>query len=292
VRGVLTGMGPFISKDRVIPLDVSRVRGDQLRIRIQPMAGFWALNRARRYDSPGAVLLIDLDNFKAVNDTFGHKSGDDVLKGFAGLLRQRMRRTDFLARVGGDEFAVLLPEADAERAQIVADELVKALSRQTAVLADQSIRITASVGVSVFGGLTDAQVLAYADLAMYEAKEAGRNCFAMYRPGKGRRPLVSARLAEAERIRHVLEEDRLILSCQPILDLHNNKVCQYELLVRLPDDEGGEPLLPSNFLYVAERFGLIQAIDSWQRSDRSVEEDLAEAHRNNECGQGVGSDKE
>ena len=159
---------------------------------------------------------------------------------------------------------MLLPETDADQAQIVADEVVKALGRQIAVLADQSIHVTASVGVALFDGLTDVEVLAFADLAMYEAKEAGRNRFAMYRPGRGRREQVSARLAEAERIRTALEEDRLrpLLSADP-RPRATNEVCQYELLLRLPDDEGGEPLPPSAFLYVAERFGLIQAIDGW-----------------------------
>jgi len=125
------------------------------------------------------------------------------------------------------------------------------------------IRITASAGVAMFDGLSDAQVLAYADLAMYEAKEAGRNRVAIYRPVAGRRELASARLTAVARLRHALEEDRLLLYCQPVLDLGNNKVCQYELLVRLSDETGGEPLPPSAFLYVAERFGLIQAIDGW-----------------------------
>jgi diguanylate cyclase (GGDEF)-like protein/PAS domain S-box-containing protein len=220
-------------------------------------------DRAARYGAPGAVLLIDLDNFKDVNDTFGHRAGDDVLKGVAGLLKQRLRHTDVIARVGGDEFAVLLPQTDPDQVQIVADEVVKALGRETAVLADQSIRITASVGVAMFDGLTDVEVLAYADLAMYEAKETGRNRFEMYRPLKGGRERVSARLAESERIRHALEEDRLILYCQPILDLGTNRICQYELLLRLPDEESAEPLPPSAFLYRAERSGLIQAIDGW-----------------------------
>jgi diguanylate cyclase (GGDEF)-like protein/PAS domain S-box-containing protein len=219
--------------------------------------------RVSRYGAPGAVLVIDIDNFKDVNDTFGHKAGDDVLKGVAGLLRERLRHTDVVARIGGDEFAVLLPQADADHAQSVADELVKGLGRQVAVLADHSIRITASIGLTLFDGLTDIEVLAYADLAMYEAKETGRNRFAMYRPVTGNKRRGSARLAEAERIRRALEEDRLILHCQPILDLGKNEICQYELLLRLPDQPKGEPLPPSAFLYAAERSGLIQAIDGW-----------------------------
>lgn len=219
--------------------------------------------RAARYGAPGAVLVIDIDNFKDVNDTFGHKAGDDMLKGVAGLLRQRMRQTDIVARIGGDEFAVLLPHCDVDHARSVADEVVKAMGRQMAVLADQSIRITASVGVSMFDGLSDIEVLAYADLAMYEAKETGKNRFAVYRPATAGKVRGPTRLVEAERIRHALEEDRLILYCQPILDLGRKEICQYELLLRLPDEDRGEPLPPSAFLYGAERFGLIQAIDGW-----------------------------
>jgi diguanylate cyclase (GGDEF)-like protein/PAS domain S-box-containing protein len=219
--------------------------------------------RAARYEAPGAVLLIDLDNFKDVNDTFGHRAGDDVLKGVAALLRQRLRQTDVIARVGGDEFAVLLTQTDPDQVRLVADDVVKTISREMALMADHSIRITASVGVAMFDELTDVEVLAYADVAMYEAKETGRNRFEMYRPQHGGRERVSARLAEAERIRLALEEDRLILFCQPILDLTSNKVCQYELLLRLPDEEGAEPLTPSAFLYRAERSGLIQGIDAW-----------------------------
>jgi len=220
-------------------------------------------SRASRYGAPGAVLLIDIDNFKDVNDMFGHRAGDDVLKGVAGLLRERLRHTDVVARVGGDEFAVLLTHTDADEVRLVADEVVKAVGQQTAVLADQTIRITASVGAAMFEGLTDVEVLAYADIAMYEAKEMGRNRFEMYRPLHGGRERVSARLAEAEHIRHALEDDRMVLYCQPILDLAANEICQYELLLRLPDIDGGELLLPSAFLYRAERSGLIQSIDGW-----------------------------
>jgi diguanylate cyclase (GGDEF)-like protein/PAS domain S-box-containing protein len=219
--------------------------------------------RVARYGGPGAVLVIDLDNFKDVNDTFGHKAGDDVLKGVAGLLRQRLRQTDVVARIGGDEFAVLLPHTNADDVQILAEEVVKDLGRQVAVLADHSIRVTASVGASMFEGLTDIEALAYADLAMYESKETGRNRFTMYRRIAGREARGSTRLVEAERIRSALEENRLILHCQPILDLNTNEICQYELLLRLPGEERGEPLAPSAFLYTAERFGLIQSIDGW-----------------------------
>ena len=221
------------------------------------------VEQVARYGPTGALLLIDLDNFKDVNDSFGHKAGDDLLQGVVGLLQQRTRRTDLLARLGGDEFGLLLRRADAAQAATVADELVKALHRHVAVLGDENIHISASIGVALFGGFSDLEMVAYADLAMYEAKEDGRNRFALYRPGGDRPERTSARVVEAERIRKALEEDRFVLDCQPILDLSSNEVSQYELLLRLQDDRGGEPLLPGAFLYSAERFGLIQAIDAW-----------------------------
>jgi diguanylate cyclase (GGDEF)-like protein/PAS domain S-box-containing protein len=221
------------------------------------------VERSARYGAPGAVLLIDLDNFKEVNDTFGHMAGDDLLKGIGGLLRHRMRRTDTLARVGGDEFAVLLPQTGAEQAQVVADEFVKALGRQTAVLASQSIRITASVGVALFDGLGAMDVLARADLAMYEAKQAGRNRFVIWRPDAVGTGPGSAPHKEDERICQAIQEEQFVIFWQPILDLETMKVGQYEILLRLPGSDDCEPLLPNSFLYVAERFGLIMAIDRW-----------------------------
>ena len=220
------------------------------------------LERRSRYGAKGAVLMIDLDNFKNVNDAFGHKAGDDLLKGVAGALRHRVRQTDVLARVGGDEFGVLLPETDADEARTVADGIVRTLGLQTAVLGEQTIHITASVGIALFEDLRADEVLEFADLAMYEAKESGRNRVATHLPGAKQRGRLSQR-TEVEMIRTAIDEDRMLLYCQPILDLESNEVCQYELLLRLRTDGSAEPLSPSSFLYVAERFNLIQEIDSW-----------------------------
>jgi diguanylate cyclase (GGDEF)-like protein/PAS domain S-box-containing protein len=219
------------------------------------------IKSAARYGGGGAVLLLDLDHFKDVNDRFGHKAGDDLLKTVAAALRARIRDTDVLARLGGDEFGIILPQVDAGQAEIVAEGIVKALRRQTAMLAEHQIPVTASVGVALFDGLTNIEILAAADLAMYEAKESGRNRFALYRPpAEGGRS--SSRLAEAERIQRALTRDQLELYCQPILDLASSEVSQYELLLRLRTD-AGELLPPSAFMYVAERFGTIVSIDCW-----------------------------
>jgi diguanylate cyclase (GGDEF)-like protein/PAS domain S-box-containing protein len=221
------------------------------------------VERASRYGSPGTVLLVDVDNFKTINDTFGHTAGDDLLKGIAGSLKHRVRHTDTLARVGGDEFAVLLPQTTTEQAIAVAGDFAKALDNQTAMLANQSIHITASLGIASLENLSDLEVMEHADVAMYGAKQAGRNRFMVYQPLPGERDPATPRRSEADRMRLALEEDRFILFCQPILNLETNEVSQYELLLRLLDDKGGEPLTPNAFLYIAERYGLIQAIDLW-----------------------------
>jgi EAL domain-containing protein (putative c-di-GMP-specific phosphodiesterase class I) len=174
-----------------------------------------------------------------------------------------MRHTDTLARVGGDEFAVLLPQTNARQASVMAADFVKALDKQTAVLANKSIHITASVGIASFDDLSDVEVLECADIAMYGAKQAGRNRIVIYTPFSGDRDQGSSRRSEADRIRQAVEEDQFLLYGQPILDLATNKVSQYELLLRLPGVKGFEPLAPNSFLYVAERLGLILAIDSW-----------------------------
>ena len=216
---------------------------------------------AARYGGQGAVMLIDLDHFKEVNDRFGHKSGDDLLKTVAAALKERIRATDMLARLGGDEFGIILPQADENQAQVVAEEVVKTLRRHAAMQNETLIPVTASVGVALFEG-DDIETLACADLAMYEAKEAGRNSFALYKPQTGDPQRAASRLMEARRVREALDHDRLELHCQPILNLQDNRVSQYELLVRLRSEQG-EMLLPSAFLYVAERFGTILALDSW-----------------------------
>ena len=231
--------------------------------------------RMSRYGAEGAVLMIDLDNFKAVNDTFGHKAGDDLLRGVAGALRHRMRQSDVLARVGGDEFAMLLPETDAAQAQLVAEGISKTLAGQVAVLGDRTIQVTASIGVALFDDLRAAEVLEYADLAMYQAKDSGRNRITVHRSGSGHPDHVSQR-SEVELIRTALAENRLLLYGQPIVALKDDEVRRYELLLRLRTGSDVEPLSPGAFLYVAERFNLIQEIDCWVA--RRAVELIAEYH--------------
>jgi diguanylate cyclase (GGDEF)-like protein len=135
------------------------------------------LARSRRERSTGALLLLDLDDFKTVNDSRGHPIGDRVIEEIADVLGRRTRETDVLARIGGDEFAIVLPHCDAEEARAVADTITAAI-REHVPHPDGVPQITASIGVALFGEGTEASfdsVLADADAAMYAAKQAGRD---------------------------------------------------------------------------------------------------------------------
>ena len=221
------------------------------------------VERSARYRPDGAVLMMDLDHFKEVNDTFGHKAGDDLLRAISAELRRRSRKSDVLARLSGDEFALLLPRADVNKAGHVAEALVKGVRQHAATLGQKTIPMTASVGVALLErGLSGAQLLAYADQAMFEAKEAGRDRVSVYRPASSH-PHYPSRLDEAGRLRRGLAEGRLLLHAQPIVNVTTGETSQYELLVRLQDDGSGELLMPGAFLYVAERFDMIQEIDLW-----------------------------
>jgi len=140
--------------------------------------------QSRRYGGPGALLVVDLDRFKAINDAFGHEIGDRALARVAGLMRERLRSTDAVGRLGGDEFAVLLPRADREQAAMLAAELLEKVRAEATVAGQgRSIPITVSIGIGHFGPgvcLDSLQVMRNADLAMYRAKDVGRDRVTAY----------------------------------------------------------------------------------------------------------------
>jgi diguanylate cyclase (GGDEF)-like protein/PAS domain S-box-containing protein len=136
--------------------------------------------RAARYGPRGAVLLLDLDHFKRVNDTLGHEAGDELLKTVAGALRRRIRRTDVLARLGGDEFALLLPKANLEEATRVAEALVDAVRGCGLPRGATCAPMTVSVGIALFDSLHEKELVDHADRAMYRAKQAGRDRVAVH----------------------------------------------------------------------------------------------------------------
>lgn len=220
------------------------------------------IRRAARDGIGGAALVIDLDQFKDVNDRLGHQAGDDLLRGVADALMHRVRRTDLVARLGRDRFALILRGTDGDRAQIVADDIVKTFRREKTFVGGQITHPTASVGLVLFETIRDVPALACLEVALHQAKEGGGDQFARYGTGVDLHG-APARTGELDRIHKALDQERLLLYCQPIVDLASNEVSQYELLLRLEMDEGAPPLAPSEFLGIAERFGLIQSIDCW-----------------------------
>jgi diguanylate cyclase (GGDEF)-like protein/PAS domain S-box-containing protein len=222
--------------------------------------------RVGRCGPAGAVLMIDLDQFKEVNDTLGHRAGDELIISVARILQDRVRESDFLCRLGGDEFAVLMAEGDEVAARLLAAELSGLIRRRGAALqADMQGEVTASIGIAVFDdrqNLKADDILAEADEAMYTAKREGRNRVVSRVTENGMRHRRVARLTVHRMIEAALKEDRFELYLQPILDLGTRAVGSYETLLRMID-ENGTVIPPASFLYVAERFDLIHAIDDW-----------------------------
>lgn len=222
------------------------------------------LLEASRYGTGGALLFLDLDGFKYVNDSLGHAAGDAVLQNLAGLFRQRVRSDGILARLGGDEFAILLPHTGGDQAQAVAGQLLDLLREHTIVFAGQPVRMTTSIGVALYPrhGSTADELLASADLAMYQAKETGRNAVCLYASEQGGQAQMAARLTWEQRIRDALQRERFVLHFQPITSLKDQRIAQYEVLLRMLGDDH-QLIPPGEFLEVAEGTGLIHAIDRW-----------------------------
>ncbi len=220
------------------------------------------LIRARRYGTHGALLLMDLDRFKTINDALGHRAGDELLTGVADLLRHEVREIDLVARLGGDEFAVILPQTGPDQARGAAERILAAVRRHVSGPVRRPFKVTASLGIALFPehARTVGQLLARADLAMYSAKESGRDNLSVYQPDRRWQARAQSGIRWETRIREALEKDTLAFELQPIVDLRSREVCQYEVLARLPGEKG-ELVPASAFIGIAEELGLIHAID-------------------------------
>jgi diguanylate cyclase (GGDEF)-like protein/PAS domain S-box-containing protein len=222
------------------------------------------LARAGRYAAHSAVLSIDIDNFKGINDSAGHAAGDAVLCHVAGVLDHRSRANDVVARLGGDEFAVLLSAVGEREARTAAEHLLAEIRSSPAAYGGKPFRVTGSVGVATFESddATAGEVMVNADLAMYAAKTSGRDRVVVYTPFEARKVRAMAKLTWSQRIQDALNRDRFVLHLQPILELATGQVKHGELLLRMKGDRG-KLIAPGAFLPAAERFGLIHAIDRW-----------------------------
>ncbi len=220
------------------------------------------ITRSRREGKGCALLFIDLDSFKEVNDQLGHRAGDQLLVAVVERIRQAVRRPDVVGRLGGDEFGVLLPGADAAGATAVAARILDALESPV-LLFGQGVPAVASIGVALFPDhANDAEeLLARADMAMYRAKGEGGRRAMVYQPGEAEARRLQSRLSWEGRVRAALAEGRLRLYCQPIVDLRTGQANRYELLLRLLED--GQVIPAGAFLPAIERTDLIRQIDQW-----------------------------
>jgi diguanylate cyclase (GGDEF)-like protein/PAS domain S-box-containing protein len=220
------------------------------------------LAAARRHGSHVAILFIDLDNFKTVNDSLGHAAGDALLRVIASRIEDALRSADVVSRLGGDEFLVVLPELEDEQAPVhVAEKLIAAVS-EPVPLEGQSLSVSPSIGISLFprDGTTVDALIKNADAAMYLAKERGRSNYQFF----------NERLSEAAfraltvetRLREAIRKDQFVLHYQPQVRVDSGALTGIEALIRWPQDDGTF-MPPAEFIPVAEQRGLIMPIGAW-----------------------------
>ncbi|MBN2199086.1 MAG: EAL domain-containing protein [Candidatus Aminicenantes bacterium] len=222
------------------------------------------ISQASRYDLRAALLWLDLDHFKTINDSYGHKAGDELLMSVARLLQEQVRQSDLLSRLGGDEFAIFMPHADLGMAEAAAARILKTVRDGKFELEDRTIRLTASIGIALYPehGVTADKLLTHADLAMYRAKEEGRDRFGRETHEEEQLKTQSSRAAWSRMVREGIEEGRFLLRAQPILDLRRRDIVQHELLLRWAADDG-EVVSAESFLETFLNLDLIQEIDRW-----------------------------
>ena len=244
-----------------------------------------------------ALLYLDLDRFKYINDIAGHAAGDQLLVEISQQMRARLRDMDLLARLGGDEFAIILRNVADDNVLNTAESFREILERYTFVHGGSQYRIYGSIGVALINADTQSsgEVLANADIACHVAKNKGRNQTHVYAPDGDAKLVMNADLGWSARLQEALKSDHFVLHFQPIVPLHGldpaslsdagflcagdalleNGVLHGEALLRLTDDAG--EILPNAFLPTAERFGLMPQIDLWVI--RHVIAQLAELQR-------------
>ncbi|MEH3022975.1 MAG: EAL domain-containing protein [Pseudomonas oryzihabitans] len=225
-----------------------------------------AWQQAQAGASQHALCFIDLDRFKVVNDSAGHAAGDLLLRELGTLLRDSLRGSDAVARIGGDEFALLLRDCDLVQAEAVAEKLIASIGAVRFNWRDRIYDVGASAGIVAITAetLSPAELMSQADVACYTAKHAGRNRAALYRAGSEDVERQHREILMASGLREALEQHRFELHAQPIVATRPSDADEQhvELLLRLRDVQG-QLISPATFIPAAERFGLMSSIDRW-----------------------------
>jgi len=221
---------------------------------------------AQRHSSRVALLFFDLDDFKYINDTFGHRAGDAMLIRVAGEVAGQVRRNEMFARLGGDEFAILVPEISEEMLRVLAERITRSIAMVRFQFEGQSLRLTSSLGIAVYPQHADnaEDLIARADTAMYQAKEAGKNAWRIYRSDLDTTFQMVKRMSWNDRILHALENELMELHFQGVYGARDLSLSHFEVLVRMRDkDDPAVLLMPGQFIPVAEKSGKILDIDRW-----------------------------
>lgn len=221
-----------------------------------------AIKMAGRMDNHIAVIFIDLDNFKTINDTMGHENGDELLRQMAARLSSRIREYDTLARFGGDEFLIMAPTlARPEDARVVAEKIMQAF-QEPLLLKNQVFHITASVGVAVYpmDGGTSEELIKYADLAMYASKEQGKNRYTLCSDDLKKEFQIHTELSNS--MYRALEQEEFELYYQPKVHAMTEEILGVEALIRWNHPQFGL-ISPGKFIPMAEKNGLINPMGEW-----------------------------
>ena len=219
-----------------------------------------------RDEAYGALLFFDLDEFKHINDTYGHRAGDTMLIRVAGEVSNLVRRKEILSRLGGDEFAVLMPQSSKEDAIKLAERIIRGVAQIPFRFEGQNLRLTTSLGVALYPqhGASAEELVSRADAAMYQAKESGKNTWRVYHPDRDSSREMLNRLSWQERISHALENDLMRLHFQGVYRASNRALTHLEVLVRMIDEaDPAQLIMPNHFIPFAERNGKIVEIDRW-----------------------------
>lgn len=222
---------------------------------------------AQRNGARLALLFFDLDGFKYINDTFGHRAGDATLIRVAKVVGGQVRRNEIFARLGGDEFAILVPDALDEVLKLLVERITRSISQTRIEFEGETMHVTCSCGIAVYpdNATTPDTLLARADAAMYQAKVAGKNgwCFSRT-PSDAAQAITVSPLSPQARVKYALENNWLVPHYQGIYAARERTLRHYEVLLRVRDPETPDTLsLPGDFIMMAEKAGCIVEVDRW-----------------------------
>jgi diguanylate cyclase (GGDEF)-like protein/PAS domain S-box-containing protein len=222
------------------------------------------LHSANHYDFSLALFYLDLDQFKIINDTNGHEAGDELLTKVGKVLKQNVHTSDFLCRIGGDEFTIITQYADLRKIEQFAVKINQVLSKLEYTFNNKIYKVTISIGIAIYPqhGKTINELLSNADLAMYQAKELGGAQYHIFSPQIHYHEQLTQTRYWKDAIDDALINNHFLLLYQPILDIQANTISHYECLIRMQGNQK-KIIMPDEFIGFAEELGLIGKIDRW-----------------------------